>query len=78
MLPVTMSILTSGILRFMYDDAVTDIKYKSSEFWQHYLKQEISNTRIYAVTCEVSPDGSRRRIDVVVKRYDADHGMQTA
>ncbi|OAQ59783.1 hypothetical protein VFPFJ_11559 [Purpureocillium lilacinum] len=73
-----MSIITSGILQFLYDDAVHDIEYKSSEFWQHYLRQEFSDTRIYAVTCEVSPDGSRRRIDAVVKRYDASHHTMSA
>ncbi|KAI0520871.1 hypothetical protein F5B22DRAFT_55083 [Xylaria bambusicola] len=73
-----MSIVNTGILRYFYEDAQTDIEYKSSEFWQHYLKQEFADTRTYAVTCEVSPDGSRRRVDMVVKRYDANHHTMSA
>ncbi|CRK04716.1 hypothetical protein BN1723_017137, partial [Verticillium longisporum] len=73
-----MSIVTSGILCYLYDESQTDIEYKSSEFWQHYLKQEFADTRTYAVTCEVSPDGSRRRVDMVVKRYDMNHHTMSA
>jgi hypothetical protein len=35
-----MSIVSTGILRYLYDDARTAIENKSSELWQHYLKQE--------------------------------------
>ncbi|KAL8337117.1 hypothetical protein RB601_008568 [Gaeumannomyces tritici] len=73
-----MSIVKTGILRYLYDDARTDIEYKSSEFWQHYLKQEFSDIQTYTVTCEVSPDESRRRVDIVVKRYDQNHHTMTA
>jgi len=65
-----MSTVNTGILRCLYDDAAAAIEYKSSEFWQHYLKQEFSDVRTYTVTCEVPPNASRRRVDIVVKRYD--------
>ncbi|KAE8442160.1 hypothetical protein EG329_003811 [Mollisiaceae sp. DMI_Dod_QoI] len=35
-------------------------------------------TDIYSVTSESSPDGSRRRVDHVVKRYDPNHHTFTA
>jgi hypothetical protein len=73
-----MSIVKTGLLRYLYDDARIDIEYKSSEFWQHYLGKEFGDTQLYSVTCEVPPDGSRRRVGMVVKRYDVHHDTMTA
>ena len=73
-----MSIVDAGILRFLYDNAKANIEYKSSEFWQHYLKQQFDDTRIYSVISEVPPDSSRRRVDIIVKRYDPDHHTMSA
>lgn len=42
------------------------------------LKHEFDDAKTYSVTSEVSPDGSRRRVDVAVKRYDKHHHTMSA
>ncbi|KAI1825240.1 hypothetical protein F4861DRAFT_201895 [Xylaria intraflava] len=60
----------TGILRRHYEDAVGDIEHKSSAFWQAFLQRAFFETEVYSVTSESSPDNSRRKADIVVKRYD--------
>jgi hypothetical protein len=62
-----------GLLRKYFEEAVQDIEYKSSAFWQVYLQRAFHGLDTYSVTAELSPDGSRRRVDMAVKRYDDAH-----
>ncbi|QLI70825.1 uncharacterized protein G6M90_00g070690 [Metarhizium brunneum] len=41
-------------------------------------KHEFDDTKAYSVTLEVSPDGSRRRVGVVVDRYDKNQHIMSA
>lgn len=52
-----------------------DIEYKSSAFWQLLLQHEFPLSYNYAVLCEQAPDrqDSRKRVDISVVRYDAEH-----
>lgn len=73
---------STGIVRKYYEEAEEDIEYRSSAFWQVWLKREFAKNTdeldLYAVTSESSPDGSRRRVDQVVKRYDPSHHTLSA
>ncbi|KAH7231705.1 uncharacterized protein BKA55DRAFT_524309 [Fusarium redolens] len=73
-----MTILQSGLLRKHYEEAVDDIEYKSSAFWMAVLQRAFYEPDIYSVTPESSPDGSLRRVDMVVKRYDQDNHTLSA
>lgn len=68
----------TGIVRMHYVDATEDIEYKSSAFWQVWLQRSFFEVDIYSVTGESSPDGSLRRVDIVVKRYDPAHDTLSA
>ncbi|RYO92539.1 hypothetical protein DL764_008122 [Monosporascus ibericus] len=59
----------TGVLRKLYEDAGADIEYKSSAFWQVFLQRAFYED-FYIVVCEFPPDSSRRRVDIVVRRYD--------
>ncbi|OIW27897.1 hypothetical protein CONLIGDRAFT_671584 [Coniochaeta ligniaria NRRL 30616] len=67
----------AGIVRKYYEEAAENIEYRSSAFWQVWLQREFAKTpeelETYAVTSESSPNGSLRRVDQVVRRYDRDH-----
>jgi hypothetical protein len=67
-----------GLLRKHYEEAEQNIEYTSSAFWQAYLQRAFHEVDTYSVTAESSPDGSRRRVDMVVKKYDPDHHTFTA
>jgi hypothetical protein len=67
----------TGVLRKLLEDASQDIEYKASAFWQIFLQRAFHDDD-FIVVCEYSPDESRRRVDIVVKRYDADHHNLTA
>ncbi len=73
-----MSIVQTGLLRKHYEEALEDVEYKSSAFWQAVLLRNFWESDLYSVTAECSPDGSLRRVDMVVKRYDADHHTLSA
>lgn len=73
-----MSIIQTGLLRKLYELARDEVGYKSSEFWQHYLRHTFHDTQTYSVTCEVAPGSSRGRVDIVVKRYDENHHTLSA
>ncbi|KLP17922.1 Uncharacterized protein LW94_5686 [Fusarium fujikuroi] len=73
-----MTILESGLLRKHYEEAVEDIEYKSSAFWMAVLQRAFYELDQYSVTPESSPDGSLRRVDMVVKRYDQDNHTLSA
>ena len=62
-----------GLLRKHFEEAELNIEYKLSAFWQAYFQRAFPETDTYSVTAESSPDGSRRRVDMVVKKYDRDH-----
>jgi hypothetical protein len=62
-----------GLLRKHFEEAVQDIEYKPSAFWQAYLQRAFHELDTYSVTAELSPDGSRRRANMVMKRYDDGH-----
>ena len=72
------AIPSEGILRKHYEEAVEDVEYKSSAFWQAWMQRAFFETDIYSVTSESSPDGSLRRVDLVVKRYDSFHHTLSA
>lgn len=74
----TMSIVPErGVLRKLYQDAVTEIEYTSSAFWQVFLQREFYEDK-YIVVCEFSPDTSRRRVDIVVREYNQNqHTLST-
>jgi hypothetical protein len=63
----------NGLLRKHFEEAVQDIEYKSSAFWQAYLQRAFHELDTCSVTAEFYPDGSRKRVDTVVKRYDDGH-----
>ncbi|KAF5020170.1 hypothetical protein F66182_7810 [Fusarium sp. NRRL 66182] len=65
-----MSIVQSGLLRKHYDDAVHGIEYQSAAFWTVVLNRAFYELDVYSVTPESSPDGTLRRVDLVVKKYD--------
>ena len=67
-----------GLLRKHFEEAVKDIEYKSSAFWQAYFQRAFNEVDKYSVTCESSPDESRRRVDMVVQKYDSDNHTFTA
>ncbi|KAG5766484.1 hypothetical protein H9Q69_011498 [Fusarium xylarioides] len=73
-----MSIVRTNFLRKFYEEAIDDIEYKSSAFWQNILQEAFHERGIYSVTAESSPDESRRRVDVVVKRYDENNHTLSA
>ncbi|KAF9770072.1 hypothetical protein IL306_012423 [Fusarium sp. DS 682] len=74
-----MTMLQSALLRRHYEEAVDDIEYKSSAFWIAVLRRVFYEPDVYSVTPESSPDGSLRRVDmVVVKRYDQDNHALSA
>lgn len=63
----------TGVLRYLYQDAVADIEYKSSAFWQVFLQTAFPLDEGFIVVCEFPPDQSRRRVDIVVRYYDGMH-----
>ncbi|KAF5655788.1 hypothetical protein FCIRC_13845 [Fusarium circinatum] len=73
-----MSIVRINFLRKFYKEAIDNIKYKSSAFWQNILQEAFHKRGIYSVTAESSPDESLRRVDVVVKRYDENNHTLSA
>ncbi|KAI0976398.1 hypothetical protein F4678DRAFT_416923 [Xylaria arbuscula] len=59
------------VLRALFEEAKgVIVEYTASAFWQVLLQRAFSDDPNYIVVCEHSPDGTRRRIDIVVKRYD--------
>lgn len=46
---------------------------KSIEFWVAYLTRAFNDLQKYHVAQEISPDSTRRRIDIVVKQFDESH-----
>jgi hypothetical protein len=68
----------TGIIRMLYKDAVEDIEHKWLAFWYVWLQRSFFEGDIYSATCETSPDGSLRRADIVVKRYDPAHNTLSA
>ncbi|KAM0554151.1 hypothetical protein ACHAPJ_006950 [Fusarium lateritium] len=73
-----MTIVRTGLLRKHYEEAIEDIEYKSSAFWQAVLQRAFYEPDIYSVTAESSPDESLRRVDMVVKRYDENNHTLSA
>ncbi|CAG7565725.1 unnamed protein product [Fusarium equiseti] len=73
-----MTIVRTGLLRKHYEEAIDDIEYKSSAFWQAVLQRAFYEPDIYSVTAESSPDESLRRVDMVVKRYDENNHTLSA
>ena len=67
-----------GLLRKNSEDAVQDIEYKSSAFWQAYLQRAFHELDTYSVTAELYTDRSKEIVDMVVKRYDDAHHTFTA
>lgn len=67
-----------GLLRKHFEEAERNIEYTSSAFWQAYFQRAFPEMDTYSVTAESSPDGSRRRADMVMKKYDHDHHTFTA
>ncbi|KAK3940251.1 hypothetical protein QBC46DRAFT_449625 [Diplogelasinospora grovesii] len=49
-----MSIVQTGLLRKLYELAQDETEYKTSEFWQNYLRQAFDDTRTYSVTMPVT------------------------
>ncbi|KAI3340530.1 hypothetical protein F4824DRAFT_453595 [Ustulina deusta] len=68
----------TGVLRKLLEEAYQNIEYKSSAFWQIFLQRALQDDPNFIVVCEYSPDGSRRRVDIVIKRYNANHHNFTA
>ncbi|OAA73964.1 hypothetical protein ISF_00865 [Cordyceps fumosorosea ARSEF 2679] len=67
----------TGIVRKYCELVSENIEYGASAFWQVWLQREFVQNdyerETYAVTSEMSPDGSLRRVDHVVKRYEPNH-----
>lgn len=65
-------LVTSRLLYRYYRDAVNspNVEYKASAFWQLVLQRLFYEHEVYAVAAESSPDGSLRRVDAAVKRYE--------
>lgn len=66
-----------GLLRKHFEEAVQDIEYKLSAFWQVYLQRAFREVETYSVTTESWPDGSKSQVDTIVQKYDADHSLYT-
>ncbi|OAQ57760.1 hypothetical protein VFPPC_17094 [Pochonia chlamydosporia 170] len=64
-----MSVVSTEILRYHYDNAITDIKHKSFRFWQHYLHNAVADTEVYSTTYKTTTEGSRTPV------YMQWHGM---
>lgn len=63
-----MSLLSTPLLKVAYNEArANDIEHTASSFWQTVLQGVFPQPENYSVTCEVAPDDSRRRVDIVVK-----------
>lgn len=67
-----------GILRKLYREAAQDIEYKSASFWHAWLQRNFNEQDVYHVTPEYSPDGTLRRVDACVLRYDDAHDTLSA
>ncbi|KPM34084.1 hypothetical protein AK830_g12490 [Neonectria ditissima] len=67
-----------GILRKLYNDAAENIEYKSASFWHGWLQRAFNDQDVYHISPEFSPDGSLRRVDAVVQRYDDAHDTLSA
>ncbi|OIW33928.1 hypothetical protein CONLIGDRAFT_696651 [Coniochaeta ligniaria NRRL 30616] len=64
----------TGIVRKFYDEAIDNqIEYPSSAFWQIWLQRAFFELDTYGIVCEYSADGSRKRTNAIVRRYDAHH-----
>ncbi|KAK2773499.1 hypothetical protein CKAH01_13539 [Colletotrichum kahawae] len=65
-------LVTSRLLSLYYREAKNspNVEYKASAFWQLVLQRLFDDHEYYAVAAESSPDGSLRRVDAAVKRYD--------
>ncbi|KAH7246560.1 hypothetical protein BKA59DRAFT_455597 [Fusarium tricinctum] len=65
-----MSVVPStGLLRKLYEDAAQNIESQPSPFWQTWLQRTFHEEE-YMVTCDLPRDGSSRRVDTEVNRYD--------
>lgn len=65
---------TTGITRKFYEEAVSyQIEYTSSAFWQIWLQRAFNELDTYGLVCEYSTDGSRKRTDTAIRRYDSHH-----
>ena len=68
-----MSLLSTPLLQVAYNEAKAhDIEHTASSFWQTVLQGVFPQPENYSVTCEVAPDDSRRRVDIVVKHLTDD------
>jgi hypothetical protein len=68
-----------GILRKLYEDASGPTECHPSAFWQVFLQMAFPFSEGYIVVCEFPPArGSRRRVDTVVRYYDADYNTLTS
>jgi hypothetical protein len=67
-----------GLLRKLYNEAAQDIEYKSVSFWHSWLQRSFNEQDLYHVTPENSPDGTLRRVDACVLRYDDAHDTISA
>ncbi|KAL9084619.1 MAG: hypothetical protein Q9165_007974 [Trypethelium subeluteriae] len=72
-----MSVVPRGrnILRKHYQEAKNEneAEYKSAAFWHAWLTRAFNDLDRYEVSSEFAPDDTRRRVDLVVKRYDGDN-----
>ncbi|OAA60451.1 hypothetical protein SPI_05575 [Niveomyces insectorum RCEF 264] len=67
-----------GVLLKLYEDAAERGEHRSSAFWQVFLQKAFYEEE-FIVVCEAPPaEASRRRIDIVVRRYDKDHHNLTS
>lgn len=73
-----MSIVRPGLLRKHYELAAQGPEYPAAAFWQVVLQRAFNEPEVYSVTSESSPDGTLRRVDMVVMRYDANHDTLSA
>ncbi|KAI0433508.1 hypothetical protein F5Y09DRAFT_298596 [Xylaria sp. FL1042] len=77
-LPVMSVVPPTGVLRKLLEEADRDIEYRASAFWQIFLQRAFQDDMNFIVVCEYPPDESRRRVDIVIKHYNADHHNFTA
>ncbi|KAF6822899.1 hypothetical protein CPLU01_11720 [Colletotrichum plurivorum] len=79
MIQSNMSVVPAqGILRKLYREAAHDIEYKSASFWHASLQRRFNEKDVYHITPDYSPDGTLRRVDACVLRYDEAHDTLSA
>lgn len=72
------AVSNTGVLRKLLEEASHDIEYRASAFWQIFLQRAFRDDDNYIVVCEYPPDDSKRRVDIVIKHYNANHHNFTA